>query len=213
MVGVPNSRGCRNCRGYVQDPDTPASVLTSFIRKKKGCDQQRPVCGRCASLGYDCGYDDKRWTFVEQRTPSSESSRASSATRSTEITRESSDAPVPRGSVQRSLRLTAHQLEWLGQFCTQYMPQDPASTIYVDNIRPVPWFGTVLDLAHVGSTTKMALNAVALTIIGRTTSDRQFVREGTKAYGIALRETNRALQDPAKVQSDEVLACCKVLSM
>ena len=93
------------------------------------------------------------------------------------------------------------------------MPQDSAGTVYIDNVRAVPWITTILDLAQTDFTTNAALNAVALTIIGRTNSDPTLLRESTRLYAFTLRETNRALQDPTRTQRDEVLACCKVLSM
>lgn len=48
---------------------------------------------------------------------------------------------------------------------------------------------------------------------GRARSDRALLREGTRVYAETLRETNKALQDPLKAQSDAVLASCKVLAM
>ena len=48
MVGVPGkSKGCSTCR-----------------RRKKGCDQKRPVCGQCHSGGYACGGYERERTFI-----------------------------------------------------------------------------------------------------------------------------------------------------
>ena len=70
-----------------------------------------------------------------------------------------------------------------------------------------------MDLSKGDSVLEVAINAVALTTKGRTTSDSTLIRESTRLYAFALSEVNRALQDPVKARSDEILACCKVLSM
>ncbi|KAK5170216.1 uncharacterized protein LTR77_004802 [Saxophila tyrrhenica] len=196
MVGVPSSRGCRNCR-----------------RKKKGCDLVRPTCARCAHLGYDCTYDDKRWTFVGHKVPPAESSRASSATSAVQATTELQRVTPPQGPSQRSLSRTAWETQWAGQFWTHFLPQEDPSTVFVGNVRIVPWMGAVMDMAAKDATARMALNAVAFTIIGRAKSDQSLVRESTRLYSVAIRETSRALQDVNKARSDEILACCKILAL
>jgi hypothetical protein len=93
------------------------------------------------------------------------------------------------------------------------MPQDSPGTVYIGSVRTVPWVHTLIDLANNDSTVHSALSAVSLTITGRVHSDPVLLQESTRLYGRALGETNLALQDPVKAQSDDVLACCKTLAM
>ena len=72
---------------------------------------------------------------------------------------------------------------------------------------------TVRDIAAFDNTMKIALNALALTILGRSRTDSALLRESTKLYSKALGATNKALADPTKAQSDAVLACCKILAL
>ncbi|UZP41611.1 hypothetical protein NXS19_009427 [Fusarium pseudograminearum] len=47
MPGVPKSRGCNNC-----------------LKQKKKCDQQKPVCSRCARLNIACqGSGERKYVF------------------------------------------------------------------------------------------------------------------------------------------------------
>lgn len=71
----------------------------------------------------------------------------------------------------------------------------------------------VSELTTFDKTANLALQACALTALGRINMDPQLLRDGTRFYSKALRETNLALQDPVRAQSDATLASCKLLSM
>ena len=204
MVGVPRSRGCRNCR-----------------RKKKGCDLQKPVCGQCARMNLPCGWDEKKWTFISQE-PASSSAAASTATepdlpvRSRSITdfRPSPvEESVPQGSQERSLSRTSFEINSISHFWSIFLPADGPQIRSVPGVPTALWARTLQDLSEFDETVRLALTACALATHGRDTSDPMVQQEATKFYGRALRETNRALQDPVTAQSDAVLASCKALSM
>jgi hypothetical protein len=91
------------------------------------------------------------------------------------------------------------------------MPRDPSETVYIGGVQTVPWVTDILKTASTDPATGIALNAVALTIVGRNNSDAASLREATRLYAVALSEVNRALQDVTKARSDEVLACCTIL--
>ena len=196
MVGVPRSQGCRNCR-----------------RKKKGCDLQRPTCGQCVRLNLSCGWDDKKWTFVEQGPSTGRTSRVPIRSRSLPKLRWETSVSPPTGTPERSLGQTALQIGLEEDFWFNFLPQQAPPGSIVGGVADVLWANTIRDLATLDETTKFALNACALTMKGRVVSDPALLQEGTKLYAKALRETNKALQDPVRAQSDAVLASCKLLSM
>ena len=185
MVGVPRSRGCLNCR-----------------RKKNGCDLQRPVCGQCTRLGFECGYEDKKWTFVNQqpeRVVACGSKPNSRGPTSTET------FAVPNDSLIRSLESTGFHIGSLGEFWEEYMPHEPTGVTYIGEIRTIPWMHTLREMSNIDPTVHTAFNAVAFTVLGRSRSDHRLLQEGTVHYARALRQTNKALQDPQTAQSDTVL--------
>ncbi|KAK3722504.1 hypothetical protein LTR37_002496 [Vermiconidia calcicola] len=122
-------------------------------------------------------------------------------------------ATVPSGSQQHSLNRTAFEVDSEAVFLNRYLPQDEVGTVYIGGITTAPWTQTVLDLAKFDDTSRIALDALALTILGHAQSDQALLQESTRLYGKALRETNTLLQDPIKAQSDAVLGCCKTLAL
>lgn len=186
--------------------------LLTESRKKKGCDLQKPTCGQCARLNITCGWDEKQWTFVSQEPGPEGSSMIPIRSRSVDVTRAKSVSP-PTSSPERSLGQTAADIGTDGAFWTIYLPPDISSESGVGGIYSAPWFKVIQDMARLDKTVRTGLNACALTTIGRTSSDAALLQEGTRLYASALSQTNRALRDPTKAQSDAVLASCKVLAM
>ena len=131
-----------------------------------------------------------------------------------EVIRRSQPSTPPLSiSEDRSLSRTAFELDSDAEFWARYLPRDDSRTVYVGGVTTIPWLKTLRDIAAFDNTTRVALNAVALTILGRSRSDPTILQESTRLYARALAGTNRALQDVGTAQSDAVLACCKILAM
>lgn len=143
-------------------------LLTDLCRKKKGCDLQKPVCGQCARLNIACGWDEKKWTFVSQEPAAAGPSNIPTRSRSVEaLTIVSTSTPTPlSGPQERSLNRTTFEIDSQGELWARYLPKDSTRTVYVGGVYTVPWVRTLRDIAAFDSTTRIALNALATTIIG-----------------------------------------------
>lgn len=133
--------------------------------------------------------------------------------RSLDALRIQSTNTPPNGPEHRSLSRTAFEIDSDAEFWTLYYPKDDPQTVYISGRYTAPWAKTLQDIAAFDATVRYALSAVATSIVGRTRSDSAVLQESTRLYAKALRDTNLALQDPIRAQSDAVLACCKLLSM
>ncbi|KAL9037669.1 MAG: hypothetical protein Q9214_005599 [Letrouitia sp. 1 TL-2023] len=58
-----------------------------------------------------------------------------------------------------------------------------------------------------------ALLALCLARIGESNKDSSLTQEGVKRYGRALHQTQIALRNPRRIQSDELIAACKLLAI
>ncbi|KAF2725785.1 hypothetical protein K431DRAFT_208076, partial [Polychaeton citri CBS 116435] len=166
-------------------------------RRKKGCDLSRPSCGQCDRLGIACAWEEPRWTFVRQR----------SGSRQPSVSPPSLLPPHLRRSLERS----AVESQTSEIFWAAYLPRNDG-LLRVDGIKTVIWDETLQGLAETDATVKLALQSVAFTALGRSMEDEAMLRQGSQLYGRALVETNRALQQPDRAQSDAMLATIKFLS-
>ena len=191
MEGVRTPRGCIGCR-----------------RRKKGCDFEKPVCGRCQRLNTFCRYKQRNNPFVagggESSSDRSSPSEPGSATQS----------PLLAGPSQRSLLASDMDMQVDAGFWGIYLPKEnPVLDGSIDNVRSAPWIPTVRVLAENSGIVRTAICAVAYAGLGWMHEDSAFVQHGLSLYAQALRETNRSLQDPIEAQSDAVLASCRILSL
>ena len=199
MVGVPRSKGCQECR-----------------KRKKGCDLEKPTCGRCARLNIQCSYGGKQWTFVEQ-TASSEGPHSEIVLRgqrasSSQAQYTASSTSISNSDSDRHLRRTDFETEALADFWERFLPREDPNTVYVGGVYPVPWSKTFLELSDSDESVKLAMQACALVLRSRATTDQRLRQMAIRFYGQALGRTNKALQDPTTAQSDEVLAACRALA-
>ncbi|KAF2172354.1 hypothetical protein M409DRAFT_50068 [Zasmidium cellare ATCC 36951] len=185
MVGVPRSRGCINCK-----------------RKKKGCDLAQPTCGQCAKLRIECTYKQRVWTFINEQVSTDEFQPAVKVTERTAIILQ-----------HRSFSRTALEIQVVDQFWKIYLPRDDPNTVYIGAIVKAPWKRAVQAICLQDRWVLIALQACAFMSLGRLQRNRHYVQYGRQLYGRALRETNNAIRDPARAQSDGTLASCKLLGM
>lgn len=199
MVGVPRSQGCQECR-----------------KRKKGCDLKKPRCGRCSRIGVRCSYGGKQWTFVEQKAssegPTSEIVIRGQRTSSFPLQATTPPTSIATGTAERHLRRTGFEVETLADFWERFLPREDPETVYVGGVYPTPWSKTFLELSDSDESVKLALQACALVLRSRATSDPHFRHMAIKLYAEALGRTNKALQAPETAQSDSVLAACRALA-
>lgn len=150
---------------------------------------RNPTCGQCERVGLTCGYDERRWTFVGQE-------------------------DTANVVLTKSLTRTAFELRIDEDFWTQYLPQEDPATVpgFGAGAKASSWVPTLRHLATQDSTTRLALSATAFVTLGRLNND-EIVRQGTRLYAQALRETNRVLQHPTLYQRDSVLASSRFLAL
>ena len=189
MQGVRTTRGCINCR-----------------RRKKGCDFRRPTCSRCQQLHIACAYEERKFTFVDRsESPPNKTTRPPPGTA----------APGSlTGASHNALARTVLELQTEAGFWNIYLSnEDPALDGSVGGVLSAPWIPTMRALAAEDVYLRTAVNACAFACLGWMREDYDLIRHGTRLYSQALRETNIALQDPVRVQSDSLLACCRVLGL
>ena len=159
-----------------------------------------------------CGWDDKRWTFVSQEPAASPGTSSFLASRRSIPDPSGLESTLSQLSArERPLDRTAFEAGSVGHFWDRYVPSDTAQG--VGGVYAGYWIKTIQDLAIFDETANIALQATALTALGRQNSDAALLRDGTRLYARALHETNKALQDAERAQSDAILASCKLLSM
>lgn len=95
------------------------------------------------------------------------------------------------------------------QFLETYLPANPndGPGLYRE------WLCEVVALNHPGKVLEYSLHALCITRAGRIGNDQALVVQGNAAYGLALRELQKALLSPRLVAKDETLAACYLLSI
>lgn len=78
---------------------------------------------------------------------------------------------------------------------------------------PMNWTVMVPELPREEPSLDRAFSALSIARVGRDNEDDRLVRESTKLYGKALKDLQKALYDPDRMYSDEVLTACMVLSL
>ena len=191
LQGVRTTRGCMGCR-----------------RRKKACDFAKPTCDRCRRLNITCRYEERQYIFVSEggslEISSTEDRHASSTVGPASLT----------GSLQNSLLLSEVELQADAGFWSIYAPQDsPTISSGAVGDRSTSWIATVRALAESDPHLRTAVRALAFTGLGWMRNEPPLVQHGLHLYARALRATNTLLRDPVAMQSDNVLACCRVLSV
>ena len=76
---------------------------------------------------------------------------------------------------------------------------------------PLTWLQLVFNIPTEGPALDRALSAVSLSVVGRATNNSLLVVEGSRKYGQALWELQRALWDQQLMYRDETLAASHAL--
>ncbi|EXJ93834.1 hypothetical protein A1O1_02227 [Capronia coronata CBS 617.96] len=189
MVGVPGkSKGCNTCR-----------------RRKKGCDQKRPICGQCASSGYTCGGYSRDTTFIIHP--------ASKAVQNAVFLSYAKPTPA---ALQRSVDRAAVESQCRSLFWDLYMPQGDASCRDAFILRcghPMNWAEVFQDISDQDRSLEEAFSALSISRVGQGNKDVRLVHESAKFYGNALKELQGALFDPKRMYSNQVLMACMLLGL
>ncbi|KAK5290358.1 hypothetical protein LTR80_006671 [Exophiala xenobiotica] len=189
MVGVPGkSKGCSTCR-----------------RRKKGCDQKRPICGQCAASGYICGGYKRDRTFI-LHPASKQVENAIFLPYARSIV-----APLPG-----SLNQTAVQSQCRNLFWDLYMPQGDCAcrdAFLLSCGNPMNWTELIQQVTKQDHSLEEAFSALTISRVGQANKDVRLVYESSKIYGKALKELQEALFDPKRMYSDQILMACMLLGL
>ncbi|RVX66223.1 hypothetical protein B0A52_10150 [Exophiala mesophila] len=189
MVGVPGkSKGCNTCR-----------------RRKKGCDQRRPICGQCEFSGYHCGGYNRDRSFVIHP--------ATNAVRRAVFLPYVAPNPL---SLLQSLNRNALDSQCRGLFWQFYMPRGDCmcrDQFILQYGHPMNWAELVRSLPHEDTSLSDAFSALSISGAARGNNDARLINESTRLYGKALKELQLALYDPAKMRSDQTLMACMLLGL
>jgi hypothetical protein len=187
MQGVRRKIGCTSCK-----------------RRKKGCDYQKPMCGRCRRLSVACQYPDRKYLFLDPRDGSQKSPSSSKSPGPTVLTTQS----------RSTLHSTEVDLQVVAAFWEIFLPQEnPVIDGSIGGILAAPWIPAIKLLADGDNFLRTALWACAFAGLGWWQEDQSLLRRGLQLYSQALLMVNNALGDPVMAQSDLTLACCRVLSL
>lgn len=78
---------------------------------------------------------------------------------------------------------------------------------------PPNWTSILLELIQDEPALDLAFSALSISRVGRSNDDSRLVKESSKIYGRALKDLQRALLDPSRMRSEEVLAACSLLGL
>ena len=93
-----------------------------------------------------------------------------------------------------------------GEFLRIYLPTSANSPRV-----PLSWPQLVFDVPTEGLALEPAMAAVSLSVVGNATNNPALSIEGSKKYGQALWELQKALWDKRLMYKDETLAACNAL--
>ncbi len=220
MVGVAGkSKGCNTCR-----------------KRKKGCDLARPACGQCVKGGKICGGYQRHLTFIHHKIPGNDpktspqqdtfnlDSDVSLATAFCESSHASSAIVMQRSppSTSPSLRLLSPHLTLTALttlhtslFNSSFLPRN-TFTIQ-ESFGPfghrANWTQVIPSLLNNDLSLQLAYLALSSSRIGHDNQDDNLLAVSKKFYGKALREMQRAISDPNRRYTEEMLFACSTLSL
>ncbi|CRG91336.1 hypothetical protein PISL3812_08384 [Talaromyces islandicus] len=185
MVGVNRSKACITC-----------------IRRKKGCDQQKPTCGQCRKSCIECkGYDRPR-TFVNSFVQEDAKNAGDPGQTNLEV------------AFSRNLMRSARETSVLGLFWNSYfpngkkLPQGGTITILGGLMHLVQEIYTADDLL------RKTIVALSLSAIGMQEDPSGWMREkGRRLYGDALQGAVTLLQNPRRRQENGLLIVIRLFSL
>ena len=115
-----------------------------------------------------------------------------------------------------SLDRTAVDVQCRALFWDLYLPHGVAEVpgaMLMKCLHPPNWTSVLLEMSQDEPALDLAFSALSVSRVGRSNQDIRLVKESTKIYGRALKDLQRALDDPSRMQSEEVLAACSLLGL
>lgn len=115
-----------------------------------------------------------------------------------------------------SLDRTAVDMQCRALFWDLYLPHGIAEVhdaMLMKCNHPPDWTSILLEMPQDEPALDLAFSALSVSRVGRSNQDLRLVKESTKVYGRALKDLQRALADSSRMQSEEVLAACSLLSL
>ena len=183
------------------------------------CDLRRPDCNKCLNSGRSCPGYRRDAVFVNYDTTSA--TKALRCLESHDNPRSTADdAKVlravpyqPKRKKHPEMRLAVRINDqhvfrdlFAGEFLRIYLPTSANSPRV-----PLSWPQLVFDFPTEGLALEAAMAAISLSVVGNATKNPALSIEGSKKYGQALWELQKALWDKHLMYKDETLAACNAL--
>lgn len=115
-----------------------------------------------------------------------------------------------------SLDRTAVDTQCRALFWDLYLPHGIAEVhdaMLMHCNHPPNWTSILLEMSQDEPALDQAFSALSVSRVGRSKQDVRLVKESTKIYGRALKDLQKALADPSRMHSEEVLAACSLLGL
>ncbi len=187
MVGRSGvSKGCSRCR-----------------QRKKGCDLKRPSCGQCLQRSVRCPGYAPCLTYIHDTRSVGSSSQASTP---------SGDSALSLPQTPPSCLQSAGQVGLIDHFWYIYLPRKQASPGSTHGSLH-EFFQAADQLTVHEGIGKHAFWALSSLVVGHEVSDSRLLLEGTKNYGLALKEMQSALRVPQGTSPEQLIMVGNLLAL
>lgn len=185
------------------------------------CTQERPSCQKCLRSNRVCEGYNKYPVFIIR---TAEGMVKRKALEEIKPVRGNAQATVIKNIWDESstaLHLVSNQQAIRGGVDLAPLFLNRAQTILLENWLPLTiakndgcaeWLVTVVSRPTRSPALNASLKALSLTRLGRNLGDSALVQLGKNAYGVALKEVQKALWDPKAMWYDDTLAAGRLCS-
>jgi hypothetical protein len=210
MVGISTSRGCATCRRRKIKVCPSSAVSMENAETCTQCDLSRPSCARCIKGKRICdGFEEYPFfinTTLQRQKPRTRPEASKPADQehiSIQIDHDNTSIPSisSYGAWESSLNA------W---FSTSYATETTARDVAEQKSA---WIYHALEISNPTPLLRESLRALIVTCCGRTNGNLDIVRQGQRAYSVALKFLQEALRQEILPLSDELLASVRALAL
>ncbi|KAF2650044.1 hypothetical protein K491DRAFT_762000 [Lophiostoma macrostomum CBS 122681] len=184
------------------------------LRRRKGCDQQRPACGQCRKVCIPCeGYGKTELQFMNASASTIEHARARRRRNKSPSGLTPSNQKNDISHAGITLISKAVEDGIVNSFWQAYLPNSRELPLDVAHEVMGGWLLSVQALYSAGDRlVRSALLAVALTTTRGASADVMH-NQGFRLYNAAVGEVSSALVIPEKSNSDSLLAAVRLFTL
>ncbi|WPH04792.1 Hypothetical protein R9X50_00768800 [Acrodontium crateriforme] len=187
-----------------------SKACITCLRRRKGCDKQKPTCERCLKSGFKCEGYDRPLVF-----------RPAKQQLSTTKSRSLAPLALAQARGERSILLndslshTAYQARVIGLFWSLYLPNGKALPEQLASISVGGWIEAMRESELRNSIVGKTLLSLALRLVGRRDEVNWMNEQSRRLYGEALHGVCRtiALRQPQGEETMLLLPAIRSLSL